>query len=203
MRNLHMSRTVGTAALALATFGFTVGVASGQQLTNEETRYLAWRLGSNIGLAAIAYSRGAPVDDANRILRSLERPANYFGAEIPPLPSRTGDRVADASNVVSYLIDRVGGQIGGKISAGHSSTHAALFELGVKSNLIYMLYFPNDSSGEMFTEIIRTRASTAGLPPEIWMPLVRALDAKMPSENVESALRKMHRDIGSYLAPDP
>ena len=72
-----------------------------------------------------------------------------------------------------------------------------LYEVSIKSNLLLLLYEPGDDQG--IAGVIQSRMTEVGLPENLWMGVVNAINNKAPQGDVKDAIFKMHDDVAAYL----
>lgn len=72
-----------------------------------------------------------------------------------------------------------------------------LFEVSVKSNLLILLYQPDEDQG--IGSVIQSRMSEIGLPENLWMGVVTAINNKASEGDVKDAVFKMHDYVAAYL----
>jgi hypothetical protein len=164
------------------------------------TRLAAWRLGSRLSLAALANDRGVTtnvttwLEEARSAAKSLDTSVTDL-----PAPANAAESSAASPQVLNYLSVE-GRRIGRDLSAAYGANHAALFEVALKSNLLILLYSPRSTTVEAISAAIRRAAPQAGLPTELWQPLVDLLGKDSSINDVRTAERKLHSDVEQYLA---
>ncbi len=72
-----------------------------------------------------------------------------------------------------------------------------LYEVSIKSNLLLLLYEPGDDQG--IGGVIQSRMSEAGMPENLWMGVVTAINNKAPQGELKQAVFKMHDEVAAYL----
>lgn len=60
-----------------------------------------------------------------------------------------------------------------------------------------LLYEPGDDQG--IAGVIQSRMTEVGLPENLWMGVVNAINNKAPQGDVKDAIFKMHDDVAAYL----
>lgn len=60
-----------------------------------------------------------------------------------------------------------------------------------------LLYEPDDDQG--IAGVIQSRMTEVGLPENLWMGVVNAINNKAPQGDVKDAIFKMHDDVAAYL----
>lgn len=163
-------------------------------------RRMAWLLGSNLSLAALANDRAAEAAKVADWFDKSERLSKLLGttvAELPPRP--TADQVdAQAGRAMEYLFDQ-GQIIGRHLAAQYGDDHAALFELALKSNILLVLYQPGAPVVKALSAAISQAGERAKVPPDLWQPLLGLIDEGASVTAVRDAVFQMHADVDSYL----
>jgi len=171
-----------------------------QSGSDKSVQFIAWTLGSRISLAALGYAEGASQDVVNNMIDSVRPAAQIFGSDIPPLPTKTGRWAEDSAAVLHYLLDTVGETFGSRIKAQYPGKPVLLFEIAIKSNILLLMYGPGDSTSTAIVDVIRDRAPGAGVPQELWWPVVSRVEEGASYEQVKEAVVQMHRGISRHLS---
>lgn len=176
-------------------------VSSQPAPTSRSPRRIAWLLGSNLSLAALANDRaGAPEKVADWFDKS-QRLAKLLGTSVDELPPRPADgkELPNADHAIDYLFAH-GATIGRFAAKQYGDDHAALFELAVKSNILLVLYQPGAPVVKSLTVAIEQSGERAGLPVELLQPLVQLLDAGATPKEVRDAVFELHANVDRYLS---
>lgn len=162
---------------------------------------MAWLLGSNLSLAALANDRAAAQDKVADWFEKSQRLATLLGTTVADLPPRPADDKVDphADKALEYLFDQ-GQSIGRHLAAQHGDDHAALFELALKSNILLVLYQPGAPVVKSLSATINQAGERAKLPAELWQPLVKLLDEGASVKAVRDAVFQLHDDVDRYLS---
>ena len=99
--------------------------------------------------------------------------------------------------MIHYLIAGDGAALGNEIGQKFGTPAGTLFEVSVKSNLLILLYQPGEDQG--IGGVIQSRMSEIGLPENLWIGVVTAVNSKAPEADVKDAVFKMHDDVAAYL----
>jgi hypothetical protein len=166
-------------------------------------RRIAWLLGSNLSLAALANDRAAPPEKVADWYDKAERLAKLLGTEVAVLPPRPTDEEADpkSERAIAYLFDQ-GQQLGRFAAQQFGDDHAALVELAVKSNILLVLYQPGAPVVKTLTVAIEQSGERARVPAETWQPLVQLLDAGATPKEVRDAIFGFHESVDQYLSTE-
>jgi len=157
----------------------------------------AWRIGDQLSLAGLLYAQGGEEENVKELIDSIKPLTDSMKIEIKPFPPRGETPVETYAAVIQYLIKGDGAEIGRQMAAQFGKNVGLLFEISVKSNLLILLYEPDDDQG--LGGVIQARANEAGLPNNLWLDVVNAVNAKAPKDEVKSAVFKMHDDVAAYL----
>lgn len=163
------------------------------------TRQGAFRLGHKLGLAVLGRARGQAAA-GERTFASLQPLATELGITLPPLPKLTGDDTGDTADAMHYLLDTVGKSGVSTLSAKHSQAHAAAFELGLKLNLLNLLYLPNDSLGQGIGGTCASLAKSAGVADSTMAPLMSKIRANDSQSSVGASSQQVGDAIDRELA---
>ncbi len=136
----------------------------------------AWRLGDRMSLAAFLYARGGQDDAVERFLSSIKPITEAMGITIAPFPPRAATSVDAYGEVILYLVEGAGAETGRALAAKFGKDASLLYDAAIKSNLLLLLYEPGDDHG--LGGVIRLRMSEAGLPEQLWIGVVKAVDAR-------------------------
>jgi hypothetical protein len=117
--------------------------------------------------------------------------------EIKPFPPKAATPVETYAAVIEYLIKGDGAEIGRQIAQKFGKEAGMLFEISVKSNLLVLLYEPGEDQG--MGGVIQSRCTEIGLPNNLWLDVVNAVNSKAPKDEVKTAVFKMHDDVATYL----
>src|SRR5215510_5508427 len=183
-------------ALMLATLPF-FGVSAACAEPAEPIGAAAWRLGDRLSLAAFLFARGGQDDAVEQLLSSIKPITEAMGITIAPFPPRSATSVDTYGEVIVYLVEGAGAETGRALAAKFGKDASLLYDAAIKSNLLLLLYEPGDDHG--LGGVIRSRMSEAGLPEQLWIGVVKAIDAKASQSELKDAVLKMHEAVTSYL----
>jgi hypothetical protein len=183
-------------ALAAA-FLLVLGIASVHAQESAVAKAAAWKIGDQLSLAGLLYAQGGEDTNVKELIDSIKPFTDAMKIEIKPFPPRAATPVETYAAVIEYLIKGAGADIGRKIAEQFGKNAGLLFEISVKSNLLILLYEPGDDQG--IGGVIQSRANEVGLPNNLWLDVVNAVNSKAPKEEVKNAVFKMHDDVAAYL----
>ncbi|MBK8975705.1 MAG: hypothetical protein IPM29_07250 [Planctomycetes bacterium] len=154
-------------------------------------RGAAWKMGTDVALAALLAGRGG---DPSSLLERAGRVARIVaGSEVPELVDQHGKSVTDLARALNYVLATGGRELGERIAARAGVEAAAAFELGTRMQLLLVLY-----AGE-FTDTARAIHSAceraglrSGLPEDLWRPALALVAAERPASEVNAELRAIH-----------
>lgn len=157
----------------------------------------AWRLGDQLSLAALLYAQGGHADRVEQLLSATKTLAEAMQIEIKPFPPRAAISTETYADLIHYLIKGNGAETGREISEKFGNDTGRLYEVSIKSNLLLLLYEPGDDQG--IGAVIQSRMSEIGLPENLWIGVVNAVNSKASPSDVKDAVFKMHDDVAAYL----
>jgi hypothetical protein len=163
------------------------------------TRRAAWQLGSKWTLAALARDRGAATDNVAKWLEQANTLARYLGTSLSQLPAPLSDREVSSRAMVRHVFAE-GLRLGRHLSERYGPDHAALFELGVKSSLLLVLYEPKTPVAETLAASIAKARELAGSPAELWQPLLDAIAEGRDAGAVRQIVFQLHDEVDRSLA---
>jgi hypothetical protein len=174
-----------------------LGLSAARAGVDDLVKAAAWRFGDQLSLAAFLYAQGGQEDNVEQLLFSTKPLAEAMEIEIKPFPPRAATSTETYADIIHYLIEGDGAEIGRELSRKFGSDAGTLYEVSVKSNLLLLLYQPGDDQG--IGGMIHSRLSEIGLPENLWMGVVNAINDKAPQGAVKDAIFKMHDDVAAYL----
>ena len=164
------------------------------------SRIASWAIGHNLSLAALLYAQDAPQQNIDPPLAKAKKAAEAIKVAIKPFPPKGKTGAETKATMINYLIKGDGWSTGEAIFKKYGREHATLFEIAVKSDIGLVLYQPGDDHG--VANVIKKRAEEIKLPPELWTPVVAAMNDKRPQNEVQKAIAKMHEDVVAKLLKD-
>ena len=162
------------------------------------SKLIVWELGNKTSTAAILY--GLTGKESGDSLPKAKILAREVGADIPPFPSRKGDKIKDTVEILGYLLNDFGKKFGSKIKDKYGDTESALFEMSLKANTLLLIYVANDSTSLAVAKVIRDRAKIGGLPENLWMPVVSKIESGASFDVVKEAIFQMQSDVSGHLS---
>lgn len=174
-----------------------LGAPAARAEIDDLAKAAAWRIGDQLSLAAFLYAQGGQENNVEQLLSSSKPLAEAMEIEIKPFPPRGADATETYAEMIHYLITGDGAEIGRELSNKFGTGAGTLYEVSVKSNLLLLLYQPGDDQG--IGGVIHARMSEIGLPENLWMGVVTAINDKAPQGEVKDAVFKMHDDVAAYL----
>jgi hypothetical protein len=173
-------------------------VVAAEGLSDEDlAKAAAWRLGDQLSLAALFYAQGNQDQKVDELLASIKPITEAMQLDLKPFPPRSSDSAQTYADVIHYLIQGDGADLGSDISTKFGNAAGTLFEVSVKSNLLILLYRPGEDQG--IGGVIQARMSEIGMPENLWIGLVNAINSKAPETDVKDAVFKMHDDVAAFL----
>ncbi len=161
---------------------------------------MAWLLGSNLSLAALANDRAANAEKIADWFDKSQRLAALLGTSVADLPPRPRADEVDptATRAMEYLFEQ-GQTIGRHLATQYGDDHAALFELALKSNILLVRYQPGAPVVQALSAAVSQASERANLPPELSQPLLSLLDEGATVTAVRDAVFQLHADVDRHL----
>jgi hypothetical protein len=174
-----------------------LGLPAARAGIDDLAKAAAWRVGDQLSLAAFLYAQGNQEGNVEQLLSSTKPLAEAMEIEIKPFPPRAATSTETYAEIIHYLIEGDGAEIGRVLSQKFGNDAGTLYEVSVTSNLLLLLYEPGEDQG--IGGVIHARLSEIGLPENLWIGLVNAINAKAPQGEVKDAIFRMHDDVAAYL----
>jgi hypothetical protein len=170
----------------------------------QNTRRMAWLLGSKLSLAVLKNDRAGPTDEIAKLFEQSQMLAEMLGTtigDLPPPPAADKPR-QPFDRALDYLVSE-GRTIGLSLAEQQGDDHAALFELAMKTNVLLALYRPDAPIVGTLAGAIRQSSKRANLPAELWRPLLGKLDRGAPAAEVHDAVFAMYAEVDRFLKTTP
>lgn len=191
---------IGSAQWIVAPAMLLLAVLSSRAEAGDVSKLGAWTIGHNLSLAALLYGQDAPQQNIDPPLAKAKKAAEAIKVPIKPFPPKGETRPKTMAAVIQYLIKGDGWSTGEAIFKKFGREHATLFEIAVKTNLGIVMYQPGDDHG--IANVLKKRAEEIKLPPELWTPVVAAMNDKRPQKEVQTTIAKMHENVAARLLKD-
>jgi hypothetical protein len=157
----------------------------------------AWRLGDQLSLTGLLYAQGNQDARVEELLTGMKPLAEAMDIEIKPFPPRAATEPETYADIIHYLIKGDGAVTGQQIAEKFGIAAGTLYEVSIKSNLLLLLYEPGQDQG--IGGVIKSRMTEVGMPENLWMGVVDAINNKVPQTELKDAIFKMHDDVAAYL----
>jgi hypothetical protein len=181
------------AGMLLLALGIPAGRAEIADLANAA----AWRLGDQLSLAGLLHAQGNQNEKVEQLITGMKPLAEAMDIDIKPFPPRAATETETYADVIHYLIKGDGAKTGQQLAEKFGIAAGTLYEVSIKSNLLLLLYEPGDDQG--IGGVIQSRMSEVGLPENLWIGVVNAINNKAPQSEMKDAIFKMHDDVAAYL----
>ncbi len=158
------------------------------------SRHAAWLLGSKLSFAILA-----PEEEASRVVPELQPLAHLLGVELVVLDY---DQLRGTPAGMTRLLS-VGRDLGEQLAARHDSSHAALVEVALKSNLLLAVHAERPHLAHSIGGAVAAACVRAGIPEDIWQPWQDTLAAGGSTDEVMSAVIALHHQIDTFLQNPP
>jgi hypothetical protein len=107
----------------------------------------------------------------DELLASIKPITEAMQLHLKPFPQRSPDSAQTYADVIHYLIQGDGADLGRDIPTKFGNASGTLFEVSVKSNLLILLYQPGEDQG--IGGVIEARMSEIGMPENLDWPRQR------------------------------
>jgi hypothetical protein len=140
------------------------------------TRAAAYQMGFNLGLVTGARNAGSKAAEPPSLREEQDRLALELGVPRPAVPPL--EHLADALHEFTEYVAADPDCLGARLAAGYSPEHDALYRFGafVGHSVPYRGMAPE--AGPVFVPELRRYGLAAGLPEEVWRPLLAASHEK-------------------------
>lgn len=157
----------------------------------DPTLQATFDLGTQLSLTALGRAGGAEAKLTDSLLKKAQQSAKVLKVTIPPLPPLTGSQSKDAADALHYLLK--GTQ---PLVKKLNPRQVAIFELGVKSNILRMLYMPGNDMG--LVKILQARCGAAKIKDPT-APLRGAVEAKAPPSQFGPLVEQFQAHVREQL----
>jgi hypothetical protein len=163
-------------------------------------RSQVWQLSRVLSAAAIGHMKGNK-EAVEVLMKEGSRLAKDLDVELPELPARQNDQARDGLAALTYLIKTVGDPLRKEVTRKFGADSAKLYDLGVHSSLLTLLYGPEIPARELrfLRQMIEEAAQGAGVPERFWKPLLKKIDDKADGAEVRQAVVDMQTAIADWL----
>ncbi len=161
---------------------------------------LSFSLGSNLGLSVALYNASPTASATGKVVDKTRALARLIGKKLPEYPDSTGSRPTNQGSLLRFAVKTVGSPYAKAIRDRYDNKHMQLFEMGLKSNLLLLIYQPGQASVKSISNAIAEAAKANEIPKEIWVDLVEAIDAGSPFAEIKEHVMAMNRDVAKHLA---
>jgi hypothetical protein len=178
--------------------GLLLSAAGVRAKAADPAKAAAWRLGDRLSLAALLYAQGGQDANVEQFMASIKPLAETMGIAIAPFPPRAATHLDTYGETIVYLVEGGGAEIGRALAEKFGKDPGALYDAAIKSNLLLLLYEQGDDHG--IGAVIKARMSEAGVPEQLWIGVVDAIDRKAPQSELKDAVVKMQDGVAAHLA---
>ena len=163
-------------------------VATLPALAKGGTTLGAYELGYNLSLGLLGSARGA---NGGAFLTKAQGNASELGVKLPALPKFQKDSTKDTVAAMGYLLKDMK-----PIAKSLERKKALALEIGIKSNLMRLLYSPGEDRG--LGKVLATRCQSLGMPATATKALTDAVARKAPSADISKALTQLDKDVRAF-----
>ncbi len=161
----------------------------------------AFAFGERAGFAAMERVNTGQTPAIDAAFDEAKTYGQALDVELPALPALTADKPGNGAAALNYVLDVVNKPFHPKIEAKAGPEAAALFDMGLKAQVIRMMYIGDkkDSLIDSITEGMRANATIAHLPPDVSAPLFGKIDALGDPDAVENTLNAWDTAVSAKL----
>jgi hypothetical protein len=161
----------------------------------------AFTLGVQLGFAScLLDNSGDDPTAAQSMLPGLAESARQL--ELPAPMLRKSPRLLDSSALFAEAVRDDGQCLAARLSRRHTPRHAALFRLGAIAGYYVLFRSARPAARELFLPELRFYAQEAGVPDQLWRPLLADMSQLSPDE-VRGALLGPVAAIERHLGEHP
>ena len=157
-------------------------------------------LGANLGLSLALYNANPEAGATTKMVDRTRLLALKIGKTLPRYPELSGSRAANQNDLLRFGIKTVGSPYAQALRDQYEAKHVLLFEMGLKSNLLLLVYQPGQSAVKSIATSISAAAQENDIPEEIWGDLVKAIDAGLPFAKIKTLVMSLNSEMQNYLA---
>lgn len=163
-----------------------------------QTSYLVWRIGYMLGTADGAIAAGVANQPAvEEAMRQSLQVTNALG--LPPLALPQHGRSAYALSEFSTFLEEDPPCVAAALQSRHSPKHAALYKFGAAVGFagVYRRLAPKLK--DVLAPQLRVYATAAGIPTELYTPLLGQPLATGPGADLGQAVQSVVNQIDTYV----
>ena len=164
---------------------------------------IAWDMGSYLGLATALYHANADASATKKVMERAQMLAEGIGEELPEFPAASGNRAVDQGTLLRFAIKKAGSPYARTIRDRYGEKPMRLFEMGLKANLLLLIYQPGQDSVNSIADTIETSAEANDIPRDVWGDLVDAIRAKASFADIKRHVIALNRDVRGHFAESP
>jgi hypothetical protein len=157
-----------------------------------------WRMGWELGLAALGQTQGADPALIERMFNGCSAYADALRVSLPMLPE-AAEGAEDTARVLHYLLNEAGERVAGELGNLYGPRATALWELATKSTIALILYGPDDEMGLALADAMERAALKAELPRSTYASAIDKMRTRQPYPDVKAELRAMSDRIGAHF----
>ncbi len=169
-------------------------------IDRENTQHLAWLLGLKMSESLLTpnVSDAQVVDEVRSISQFLDM---ELSAALPMAEERSGSAGETAADEVQRIRQwlNMGRELGTQLANKHDARHAALMEVGFKSNLMRAIYPSKPHLVPAVGKSIATASTKAGLPDDWGAELQDEVAASASISELETSVTKFCARVDEYL----
>lgn len=162
-------------------------------------RMIAYTLGTVVGQTVLGRANGAASDVVQRQITRGNTLASALEVTVSPFPELTDKKSLDGAKGLDYILDGGGKTLTRDINSSLGAGPAALVELGMKTSIVRMMYFPRTSTNAAYIAVFDRTSKAANLKTATIAAASAKIKANAPRSDVYDALDAMEEAIKAEL----
>ena len=161
----------------------------------------AFAFGERAGFAAMERVNTGQTPAIDAAFNEAKTYGQAFDIDLPALPALTTDKPGNGAAALNYVLDVVNEPFHPKVEAKAGKEAAAAFDMGLKAQVIRMMYIGDkrDTLIDSLTDGMRANATIAHLSPDVSAPLFAKIDALGDPDAVENLLNAWDTAVSAKL----
>ena len=162
-------------------------------------RMIAYALGTGVGQTVLGRANGVAADVVQRLIKREDTLARALDVRVSPFPELTDEKSLDSANGLDYILNGGGKSLTRDIYRSFGAGPAALVELGMKTSIVRMMYFPRASPNAAYIAVLDRTSKAANLKTSTIAAASARIKASAPRSDVFDALDAMEEAIKTEL----
>ena len=160
----------------------------------------SFQLGSSLGLSMALHNANPTAGATQKTVDKTRLLAREFGKNLPKYPELSSNRAQNQSVLLKFAVKTVGSPFAKAVRDQYGNSEMQLFEMGLKSNLLLLIYQPGQDTAKSIAKSITTTAEANDVPRNVWKQLVEAIEDGASFGEIKGHVMAMNRDMTRHLA---